>query len=83
MSSHADLVRVHTNVEIDPKMIHAAKSECDEFDLSTTASFKVFQPGKKCGTIIEAVKQQVRLQSPQSRCYARSLITELAQGPSA
>ena len=60
MSSHADIIRVYNSVDIDSNLVDAARSECDDLDLNTTASFQVFQPKEKCVEIIDSVKKQVR-----------------------
>ena len=87
MSSHPDIIRVYTSVNIDSDLIDAAKVECDRVDLNTTATFMVFQPGETCGKIIESVKERVRffvverisvdarkLTQRQRKVHARSVI---------
>ena len=61
MSSHTEVISVCQSIDIDSDSINTAKSECDVLDLNTTASFKAFPPGEKCGKIIESVKQRVRV----------------------
>lgn len=59
MSSYTEAIRVCDSIDIDADSISIAKSECDGLDLDTTASFKAFPPGEKCGEIIESIKQRV------------------------
>ncbi len=61
MSSHPEVIRVYTGIEIASDLISAAKDECDGLDLNTTASFKAFRPGKNCAKVIDSLKKQVCL----------------------
>ncbi len=59
MSSHPEVIRVCSNIDIDSELLNAAKSECDGLDLNTTATFKIFPPtGEACGKILEYVKKK-------------------------
>jgi hypothetical protein len=58
MSSHPEVIRVCSSIDIDSDLINAAKSECDSLVLNTTASFKAFPPGEICGKILDAVKKK-------------------------
>lgn len=57
MSSNSEVICLHS-IDIDPKLIDAAKSECNDLDLSATAPFKIFPPRGTCGKILEHVKEK-------------------------
>ena len=57
MSSNPEVICLHS-IDIDPKLIDAAKSECNDLDLSATAPFKIFPPRETCGKILEHVKEK-------------------------
>ena len=57
MSSNSEVICLHS-INIDPKLIDAAKSECNDLDLSATAPFKIFPPRGPCGKILEHVKEK-------------------------
>ena len=49
MSSHPEIIRVYSGIDIDPDLIkEEAQKECDDLDLNTKASFKAFPLGEKC-----------------------------------
>ena len=84
MSSHPEVIRFYTGIEIDPDLIEEAQRECDSLDLRPTESFKVFQPNKKANEILDLVKKQVcfpdRQRAFRERCQAKAkAITEQAK----
>lgn len=48
------------DINIDNELLRAAKNECDNLDLDTSAPFKVFSPGENCVKVLNVVKEQVR-----------------------
>lgn len=58
MSSNPEVICSYS-IDIDPKLIDVAKSECNNLDLSATAPFKIFPPRETCGQILEYVKEKL------------------------
>ncbi|KAL9125969.1 MAG: hypothetical protein Q9217_004899 [Psora testacea] len=78
MSSHPEVIRLYTGIEIDPELIEEAQRECDGLDLNTTESFKVFQPDKKAAQILDSVKKRVCFRRDR-KLFKRDLKPRLTQ----
>lgn len=68
MSSHPEVIRLYTGIEIDPDLIEEAQRECDGqiqkaqsdgVNLKTVGPSMAFPPDKKATKIINSVKKEV------------------------
>ena len=57
MSFNLEVICLHS-IDINPKLINAVKSECNNLDLSAMAPFKIFLPRETYGKILEHVKEK-------------------------
>ena len=59
MSIKSLVIRTNSSIKLDASMMKAAKTECEQLDLNTSDSHKVFEPGKACREVIGSIKKQV------------------------